>query len=93
MKPGGVYEFEIDLGSTSIIFNRGHRIRVAISSSNSPRYEPNPNTGEGWRASDRTQVAEQSIYVGGATASCIVLPVNQAGPQAGQASGRSRDRA
>lgn len=75
MQPGEVYEFAIDLGSTSMIFSRGHRIRLAISSSNSPRYEPNPNTGEAWRASSESQVADQTVYVGGDRASCVVLPV------------------
>ena len=28
------------------MFSPDHRIRVAISSSNAPRFEPNPNTGE-----------------------------------------------
>jgi len=46
MKPANIDEFEIDLWSTSIIFNKGHRIRVAISSSNFPRFEVNPNTGD-----------------------------------------------
>jgi predicted acyl esterase len=46
IEPGKAYLFEIDLWSTSIIFNKGHRIRVAISSSNAQRFRPNPNTGE-----------------------------------------------
>ncbi len=46
MTPGAVYAFDIDLWSTSLIFNKGHRIRVAISSSNAPRFRPNPNTGD-----------------------------------------------
>ena len=46
MEPGEIYEFEIDLWPTSIVFSKGHRVRVDISSSNSPRFEPNPNTGK-----------------------------------------------
>ncbi len=46
IEPGKIYPFEIDLWSTSIIFNKGHRIRVAISSSNVQRFRPNPNTGD-----------------------------------------------
>ena len=36
----------IDLWSTALTFERGHRIAVHISSSNYPRFEVNPNTGE-----------------------------------------------
>jgi predicted acyl esterase len=35
-------EFEIDLWSTSVVFNRGHRLRVIISSSDYPCYDVNP---------------------------------------------------
>ncbi|MBM3472007.1 MAG: CocE/NonD family hydrolase [Armatimonadetes bacterium] len=75
MQPGKTYEFAIDLQSTSLIFNRGHRIRVAISSSNAPRFDPNPNTGDPWRANDNKLPAEQTIRLGGKQASYIVLPV------------------
>jgi uncharacterized protein len=42
MKPAKIYQFEIQLGSTSNLFEKGHRIRVDISSSSFPRLEPNP---------------------------------------------------
>ena len=35
-----------DVGWTSQVFNRGHRIRVTVASTGAPFYEPNPNTGE-----------------------------------------------
>src|SRR5262249_47551577 len=46
LEAGKVYEVAVDLWSTSLVFNKGHRIRVAVSSSNAPRFEPNANTGE-----------------------------------------------
>lgn len=46
LTPGKVYGLTIDLGSTSLVFNKGHRIRLAISSSNYPKFDVNPNTGE-----------------------------------------------
>ncbi len=46
LEPNKVYKIEIDLWSASIVFNKGHRIRVTISSSNFPRFTLNPNTGE-----------------------------------------------
>lgn len=44
--PGQVYEFEIDLGYTAIVLAPGHRLRLAVSSSNFDRWDINPNTGE-----------------------------------------------
>jgi predicted acyl esterase len=46
LTPGEVYEFEIDLGYIAIAIAPGHRLRLAISSSNFDRFDINPNTGE-----------------------------------------------
>lgn len=46
LTPGQVYEFEIDLGYIAIALAPGHRLRLAISSSNFDRFDINPNTGE-----------------------------------------------
>jgi putative CocE/NonD family hydrolase len=78
MEPGTVYEFTIDLWSTSIVFNRGHRIRLAITSSNYPRFEKNPNTGAPFAEGNETLVADNIIYIGASHPSGIVLPL--AGP-------------
>ena len=44
--PDRVYAFEIDLGHIAIVLAAGHRLRLAISSSNFDRFDINPNTGE-----------------------------------------------
>lgn len=75
MTPGTVYEFEIDLWSTSIIFNKGHRIRLAISSSNSPRFDANPNTGEPVFAATHKEIAENTVYFDEPRPSAASLPV------------------
>lgn len=75
MEPGKVYEIEVDLWSTSIIFNTGHRVRVAVSSSNSPRFEPNPNTGRPSGMDDETQIARNTLYLDASHPSHIILPV------------------
>jgi putative CocE/NonD family hydrolase len=74
--PGQRYALDIDLWSTSLIFNRGHRIRVAISSSNYPRFDANRNNGKSWPNDQNypTVVAHQTIFLGGADGSHIVLP-------------------
>jgi putative CocE/NonD family hydrolase len=46
MNPGQVYKFTVDLWSTSNVFRKGHRVRLEISSSNFPRFDRNPNSGE-----------------------------------------------
>ena len=45
MKPGEVCLIAFDVGSLSQIFNRGHRIRMTVTSTGAPFYEPNPQTG------------------------------------------------
>jgi putative CocE/NonD family hydrolase len=75
MKPGEVYEFTIELYPTSLVFQRGHRIRLDISSSNFPRFDVNPNTGEPLNDNRRWGIAENAIYHDPAHPSHIVLPV------------------
>jgi uncharacterized protein len=75
MTPGEVYRFTIVPYPIGNVFKSGHRIRVDISSSNFPRFDVNPNTGEPLGLSNRIQTADQSIYHDAAHPSQIVLPV------------------
>jgi putative CocE/NonD family hydrolase len=75
LTPGKPEEFTIEMYPTSLVFRRGHRIRLDISSSNFPRFDVNPNTGEPLGQQRRWRVAENSIYHDGQHASHIVLPV------------------
>jgi hypothetical protein len=79
MKKGQVYKFKLDLWCTSLIFNRGHRISVHVTSSNDPRYDPNPNTGRAMRADSETRVANNAIHHDRRHPSRILLPVAQNG--------------
>ena len=45
MEKGKVYKLELSAMSTSNFFQKGHRIRIEISSSNFPRFDRNMNTG------------------------------------------------
>jgi predicted acyl esterase len=45
MKPGEAVKVAFDVGRTSVIFNKGHRIRITIASTGAPLYESNPQTG------------------------------------------------
>jgi len=75
MQPGETYLFEVDLWSTSIVFNAGHRIRVAVSSSNDPRFDPNPNTGHPFRADNQTRRASNTIHHDSLRPSHLLLPL------------------
>ena len=75
LKPGQPYEFTIEMYPTSLVFKKGHRIRLDISSSNFPRFDINPNTGEPLNNNRRSQVADNTIYLDAKHPSQIVLPV------------------
>jgi putative CocE/NonD family hydrolase len=75
MDPGTVYTFTIKLYPTSNVFKKGHRIRVDLSSSNFPRFDVNPNTGEPLNDNRRTQTATNTIFHDLHHPSHIVLPI------------------
>ena len=73
--PGHPVELTIEMYPTSLVFRRGHRVRLDISSSNFPRFDVNPNTGEPLGEQRAHRIALNSIYHDPAHASRIVLPV------------------
>ncbi len=75
MEPGRVYPFTIKLYPTSNIFKKGRRIRVDISSSNFPRFDVNPNTGEPLNGNRRLVIATNILRHDAEHPSHIVLPV------------------
>ncbi len=75
IEPGKIYEYDIDLWATSNLFKAGHRIRLAISSSNFPRFDRNLNTGEPALGATRILKAQQKLYHDAAHPSSLVLPV------------------
>ena len=52
----------ITLYPTSNLFMPGHRIRLDISSSNHPRFDVNPNTGEPLGRDRRRAVADNTVF-------------------------------
>ena len=73
--PAAVERYEIDLSATSMVFRAGHCLRVLVTSSDFPRYDRNPNTGE-WPAEAPHGIrAAQRIFHDGARRSHVVLPV------------------
>ena len=75
MTPGEAYRFDIKLGHTALAFGNGHRIRLAISSSNSPRFHLNPNTRTEFRSDSVGVIATNTIYHDETHLSALVLPI------------------
>ena len=73
--PGAAQEVTVEVGSVAQTFRRGHRIRVEIASSNFPRFDANPSTGQPLAEIDRYETAQQTVHHGGRTGTRIVLPV------------------
>jgi putative CocE/NonD family hydrolase len=73
--PGKIYKYTIDLWATSNVFKKGHRLRLYISSSNFPRFNRNPNTGEAMLGATRMVSAQQTIYHDRKYSSSLILPV------------------
>ena len=73
--PGQVYEYKIDLWSTSDVFLKGHRIRLEVSSSNFPRFDRNLNTGKSAADSSAFVKATNTILHDSAHPSALILPV------------------
>ncbi|MDO9638281.1 MAG: CocE/NonD family hydrolase [Pseudotabrizicola sp.] len=71
----GAFDITITPFATANRFARGHRLRLDISSSNFPKYDINPNTGEPEGTSRRTRIAVNSLYLGEGQVSCIELMI------------------
>lgn len=80
LRPGEIVPIDLDAWSTSVIFNRGHRLRVDITSSCAPGFDPNPNTGAPFRANAEVRTARNQVHVDARHPSQVLLPVILAGP-------------
>jgi putative CocE/NonD family hydrolase len=73
--PGNVYEYKIDLWSTSNVFLKGHKIRLEVSSSNFPRFDRNLNTGLNAATSAAFVPATNTVYHDAGHPTALILPV------------------
>jgi uncharacterized protein len=76
---GEIGKVTVDLWSVSIIFNKGHKIALHVSSSNYPRFEKNPNSGDDFPTEDNQRPARNTIHFGPHHPSALILPIR---PQA-----------
>ncbi len=74
-QPGEVVRITVTAFPTANLFLPGHRIRLDISSSNFPKFDVNPNTGEPEGAATRRRVALNSVFVDEARPSHVRLPL------------------
>jgi uncharacterized protein len=75
INPGEIHLFTLQPQPTSNLFKAGHRIRLDVSSSNFPRFDVNPNTGEPPGRSRRTTVAHNTVHHDAAHPSHVELAV------------------
>jgi putative CocE/NonD family hydrolase len=74
LETGGVHRLTFPLNSTAVVFARGHRIGVYVTSSSTPAYEVHPNTYEQVHSYDHSPTARQRIWVSAVQPSGIILP-------------------
>ena len=75
LKPGKVYQYNIDLWQTGITIPAGSRLRVEVSSAAFPTFSRNLNTGGHNEKETRFLSGQQTIYHDRQYPSHIVLPV------------------
>ena len=75
LEPDKVYEYTLELLPTGIVFKKGHRIRVHLTSSSFPLWDRNLNTGNPIGMDRDMLVAKQTIYHNRTYPSHLVLPV------------------
>jgi predicted acyl esterase len=75
MTPGEAVEITITLWPISNVFKKHHRIRLDVSSSNFPRFDVNPNTGEPVGRHTKMAVADNTVHTGADHPSRLILPV------------------
>ncbi|MBN2584811.1 MAG: CocE/NonD family hydrolase [Planctomycetes bacterium] len=75
LEKGKVYTLSMDMWSTALVFNTGHRIALYVSSSSDPAFEVHPNTYEQVGSIDEARVATNTIHLSADHASKLILPV------------------
>ena len=75
LRPEHAYQIEVDLWSTALVFQPGHRLRVHVTSSSFPRWERNLNTGADNARTTEMRTARQTVLHDSAHPSCLVLAV------------------
>jgi uncharacterized protein len=75
VEPGKIYEVAIDMSEIAMKIDAGSRLRLAISSSNFPKFNRNPNSGDDPLEATMLATAQQTIHHSAARPSRIELTV------------------
>ena len=75
LESGKPVRVTIEAFPTGNVFVKGHRIRLDVSSSNFPRFDVNPNSGEPEARPTRMAVAHNTLYLDCERPSHVVLPI------------------
>lgn len=75
LEEGKIYELHVDMGTTSNVFLKGHRIGLEIASSSFPNIDRNLNTGARIGAGSDYVIAHHKIYHNRNYAARLILPV------------------
>lgn len=75
LEPGKVYEYNIRTSKIANTFQKGHRIRLTVTSSADSFIFPNSNTGNDPATDVESVTATQRIYHGKTYKSCVRLPI------------------
>jgi putative CocE/NonD family hydrolase len=74
-KAGEARGIKVTLFPTANLFLPGHRVRLDISSSNFPKFDVNPNTGEPEGLARLSRIAVNTVLMDRAHPSRVILPV------------------
>jgi predicted acyl esterase len=79
-----VHTLLVEVGTVVHVFRPGHRVRLEVSSSNFPRFDPNPNTGGTplTLADAPVATAVNRVHHGPGRPSRLLLPVRPGLPDA-----------
>ena len=72
---GEISRIKICLGPIANLFLAGHRIRLDISSSNFPKFDVNPNTGEDEGMARRKRLAVNTVFLDAGRPSRVMVPI------------------
>jgi putative CocE/NonD family hydrolase len=74
-QPGEIVHLRLTIFAIANRFLPGHRLRLDLSSSNFPKFDVNPNTGEPDGAATRRRIALNTVFTDATRPSRIILPV------------------
>ena len=72
---GEIAAVKVEAFPTSNLFQRGHKIRIDVSSSNFPHFDVNPNTGAPDGTGLTRNIARNTLFLDKRRASHVVLPI------------------